>query len=125
MKINELTNIEEIYTGYCKQFAKNKNGEIYYWGYNQYTPLKIDGISGISGIIYTSEAIAITNDYRIYDICSRSNGVPELIKSQLSSIKEADEIVDKMEIEENRECQYACFYTNKNNIYYFVLGKAM
>ena len=124
-----LNNTEKIYTLNGSMFAKKTNGEIYAWGNNQdgqlgigntenqNTPIKVDGLSDVSEILYC--AYVIKNDNRIYLISGPTNNTPELIDNQIPSFKEADEIISQIEIAENRYEIYYYYYTNKNNIYLF------
>ena len=79
VKINELSNIEDIYSGGRSMFAKNKSGEVYAWGNNnegqlgignkeaQSTPVKVKELSNIEDIyIYYENTFAKNKFGEIY-----------------------------------------------------------
>ena len=88
VKVNGITNVEELYTDGSSTFAKNKSGEIYSWGYNYYgqlgigntenqsSPVKVNGITNVEVYIGGSATFAKNKSGEVY--AWGANGIGEL-----------------------------------------------
>ena len=88
VKVNGITNVEELYTDGSSTFAKNKSGEIYSWGDNYYgqlgigntenqsSPVKVNGITNVEIYIGGSATFAKNKSGEVY--AWGANGIGEL-----------------------------------------------